>query len=454
MTHTAILSGRLWWTVVAIGLASACAARVVPAPPLPDFPKYPDFVFPTASAAGAAVAERQDRGWRFLQNGDLRNAEREFSEVLQDRPKLAPPQAGLAYVALARGDADKAADQFERALEWQPNYPPALVGQGQALLALNRSEEALKAFEEAAAADPSLDLSARIAVLRLRGVQDRIAEARRAAERGDVNAARDRYRAAIAASPDSAFLYRELAAVERKAHQIDASIASYRKALELDPADVRAHVGVGEALEEQQDFSGALEAYSTAYGLEPSPDLDGRIQRLRERIAVAALPPEYREIGEAPDVTRGDVAATLGLQLGEWLPAARQGVLVTDVRGHWAATWIARTVNAGLMDPFPNHTFQPNLRINRGDLAVIVARMLDLIAARRPAVAVAWQSNRPKIVDVPPSHLAHGAVSQAVAAGVLALEDGAFQPTRIVSGSELLQVVERLRAIAGPPARP
>jgi tetratricopeptide (TPR) repeat protein len=443
---------RLLAIVALLALAPACAARVVPEPPVPDFPKYPEFVFPSAPAAGPAVGARQDRAWRFLQNGDLRNAEREFDELLKGRPKLAPAETGRAYVALARGEVPQALERFDRALGWQSGYAPALVGRGQALLSSNRSEEALQAFEAAMAADPTLDLGARIAVLRLRSVQDRVAAARVAAERKEWTKARDSYRAAIAASPDSGFLYRELASVERRAEELDQAIEHYRKALELDAADVRAQIGLGEVLELKGDLQGAVAAYTAAGTLEPSPELDQRIQKLGDRLATAALPEEYRRIGEAPDVTRADVAAALGVQLGEWLPTSpRQGVLVTDARSHWAAPWIVRAVSAGVMDPFPNHTFQPNLRIRRGDLAVVVSRMLDIIASRRPAAASAWRANRPRILDVPPSHLAHAAVTQAVGADVLGLEDGSFHPARAVAGAELLRAIDRLRSIAGPP---
>ena len=88
-----------------------------------------------------------------------------------------------------------------------------------------------------------------------------------------------------------------------------------------------------------------------------------------------------------PEVTRGDVAAVLGVRLAALLAPAgdRPGVLVTDVRTHWAATWILAVVRAGVMEPLPNHTFQPQQRVRRVDLAQIVGRVLALIAARRPA---------------------------------------------------------------------
>jgi tetratricopeptide (TPR) repeat protein len=446
-------SGRLCSALIlsaSVALAG-CASRVVPAPPVPVSPKYPEYVFPAAPGAGPAVDARQDRAWRFLQNGDLRNAEREFTDLLKGRPGLAPAETGLGYVSLARGQAPQALERFDRALKLQADYAPALAGRGQTLLGLERPDEALRAFESAMAADPTLDLRSRIEVLRLRAVQDRVAAARRAAERSDWAAARDSYRTAIEASPESGFLYRELAAVERRTNELDRAAEHYRKAIELDATDARAHVGLGEVLEQQGQLEAALAAYSAAWTLEPSPELDKRRAALRDRLAAAALPDEYRRIGGAADVTRADVAAVLGVQMGDWLTTtARQGALVTDARTHWAAPWIVRAVRAGVMDPFPNHTFQPDLRINRGDLARVVSRTLDIIAAERPTLAAAWRTPRPTIADVPPSHLLYDAAARAVAAGVMSLEEGAFRLARPVTGAELLGVVERLRALAGP----
>ena len=125
----------------------------------------------------------------------------------------------------------------------------------------------------------------------------------------------------------------------------------------------------------------------------------------------------------------------------------RQAV-VTDVRGHWAQQWITSVVRAGIMDTQPNYTFQPNARLRRGDLAQTVARVLSLIAPAKPAAARTWQSAKQKIADVPPSHLSYSAVSTAVAAGVMPLENGTFQLLRPVTGAELTDVVARLEALA------
>ena len=107
--------------------------------------------------------------------------------------------------------------------------------------------------------------------------------------------------------------------------------------------------------------------------LEPSAaaDLESKIEALRERAELARLPEEYRAIEQAPQITRGDLAALIGVRLAPLLQASRRrdAVLITDVRTHWAAIWIMSVARAGVMEPFSNHAFQPRTAVRRVDLA-------------------------------------------------------------------------------------
>ena len=91
-----------------------------------------------------------------------------------------------------------------------------------------------------------------------------MARAKGASDAGRFDDARAAYEQAIAASPDSAFLYRDLAAVERRAGQTSAAAEHLRKATELEPADARALVSLGEILDEQDDPVAALAAFEKA----------------------------------------------------------------------------------------------------------------------------------------------------------------------------------------------
>ncbi len=439
--------------LVAIG---ACAAPkrppVLPAPVVT--PKFPEFIYPAPPARLGAPdsAAAHEIGWQWLQNGDLRNAERSFSTVLKTSPQFYPAEAGLGFVALAKKDSRAAASHFDRSLAADPSYAPALAGRGEALLALGQRDQALASFEAAVAADPKLtDLRGRIGVLRFRGMQDDVDAARRAAEAGRLAEAQSIYERSLAASPDSPFLYRELAVIERRSGNLEAALRHAEKAVELSPAEPRNFVTLGEIYEAQGAYSSAADAMGRATALEPSEALDARIDELRERAAFASMPEEYRAIEGAPNVSRAQLAALFGVRLDALLKRARRSnpVVMTDTRGSWAGPWILAVARAGIIDPYPNHTFQPNAIVRRGDVALAVSRALALVAAERPRQAAAWKDARVRFSDLPPGHLSYPAASMAVQSGVMTtLADAAFQLTRPVTGAEAVAAVRKLEELS------
>ncbi len=436
---------------------SACAPKVVPVPTVTT-PKYPDFTQPAVPPgfANSPVADVLSRGWAYLQTGDLKTARREFSNALSAAPAFYPAETSLGYVELAQKDPNAALPHFDRALEHARDDVSALLGRGQALVSLNRENDARVAFEAALAADPSLnDVRRRVEVLKFRGIEQNIARARQLARQGKIDEALEAYTTAIGSSPDSPFLYREIAALERQKGNTDAALADFRKAVALDSSDAKSLGQIGEILEASNDLQGAEKAYSDSLALEPNADLEKRLEALRERAAIEKLPAEYRALDQAPQVTRGDLAALVGIRLGPLLAndRRREGVLVTDTRNHWAASWILAVARAGVMEPYANHAFQPRTIVRRADFAQVIARLLTKIGAQHPAQAKTWASARMKFADLGPSHLAYVPASAAVAAGVLTMgPESTFQPSRPVTGAEAIEAIAKLEALAGLPA--
>jgi tetratricopeptide (TPR) repeat protein len=445
---------RLLLTVVV--LVSACAPKLAPVPVVtaPRFPEFPRPSVPPAYAGSPAVAIAS-RGWAFLQAGDLRQAEREFATALKAVPGFHPAEASLGYLELARKDAKAALAHFDRAIEL--SGPDAvdlatLLGRGQSLMALGRDAEAIATYEKAIALDPTqTDLARRVEVLKFRNIEQGLARARDAARAGRLDEAAQAYQAAIASSPDSPFLYRELASVERQKGNADAALEHFRKAVALDPLDARSAAQIGELLEAGGDFEAAAKAYTDALAIEPDAAVEARLEGIRAKSALARLPAEYRAIDQAAQITRADLAALIGIRLAPLLQASRQSdtALITDVRNHWAAGWIVAVARAGIIEPFANHAFQPRALVRRGDLAQAAARLLARIAVDQPARARTWQSARLKFSDLSPSHLAYPAASVAVAAGVMAAPGNSFQPSKAVTGAEAIDAVAKLEALAG-----
>jgi tetratricopeptide (TPR) repeat protein len=432
-------------------LAAACAPVLAPAPVV-TAPRHPEFVFPATPPEFASkdLVLRQQRGWQFLQAGDSRGARREFGAAVKLNPGFYPADAGMAYVSLADRDLSDALARFERVLRRAPRYVPALVGRGDALAAAGRIEDAVRSFDAALAVDGSLaDVRRRVDVMALRSQQEALGEARQAAEAGLYDEAAQAYERAIARSPESAFLYRELAGVERRRGAAAAALKHLRRATTLEPSDARAWLQIGEVLEEQGNFAGAVEAYSRAEAVDPSEDTAARIARARSGAELAALPEAYRAISSTPQVTRGEVAALVGVRFRALLAAVPAGdVVLTDVRNHWAAAWIMAVVRAGVMDPYPNHTFQPRGLVRRLEMAQVVSRVLELAAAGRPGLSRGWEAAAPRIADLPQSHLGYPAAAASVATGVMPLADGLFRPARPLSGEDAVGIVNRLEGLA------
>jgi tetratricopeptide (TPR) repeat protein len=439
----------------ALLLSAACGPTAVELPPpAAASAKYPDYVFPAVvgDLGTPAALERHKAGWLWLQAGDLKAAERNFEAALKLSNGFYPSEVGLGYVNLARKDLDQAATHFDRAVVANPRYVPALVGRGEALLGLGQREMALKSLEAAVVADPGFGaLRARIEVLRVRGLQDDVADARKATEAGRLDQARRLYDQAIAASPDSPFLYREVADVARRQGDLDTALARAHKALELDPTDVRAQVLVGDIYDAQQDAAKAVAAYEAALALEPNETLERKVESLRDALAVAAMPTEFQAIESATTLSREQLAALVGVRLDGLFKRAprKNAVVITDTRGSWAIPWIMSVTRVGVMEVYPNHTFQPGAIVRRGDLAEAASRVLSLIAAEKPALASSWRSAKRQFADVPPAHLNYPAASVAVEAGVMQpLEDGSFQLSRLVTGAEAVAAVRKLEDLA------
>jgi tetratricopeptide (TPR) repeat protein len=446
-----ILPGRVFPVALALVLLAGCATRTAPPPVAPSAARYPDFSFPDipSGLTTAPVEARHQQAWNRLQSGDLRGAEREFT-ALANTAGFYPGSAGLGYVHLARKDFADAVAQFDRALAGNPAYVPALLGKGEALLGQDDQVGAVEALEKALAANPSMTaVRSRVDVLRFRAVQEQVSRAQAAARAGRLDEAEAAYERALAASPESGFLYRELAGVEQRRGSFDEALAHARKAIELDRSDAAAHAIAGAILEGRGEFAAAAEAFETAASIEESAAYRARAADARRKADEASLPAEYQAIPTAASITRAQLAALAGRRLERFVAGApqRAPVVMTDIRDHWANSYIQAVTRARLMDAFPNHTFQPETIVRRGDFAQMVMRALTVIGQRRPDLAATWRGARPAFTDLSATHLMYPAVAAAVASGVMTAPNGEFGFTRPITGADAIDALTRLQAM-------
>jgi tetratricopeptide (TPR) repeat protein len=441
---------RSVWILVTVAVtAVGCATRS----PVVTAPSYPEYMFPVVPPEYAAsdAALGHGEAWALLQSGDLAAAQLQYSSLLDGSPDFYPAEAGLGWVHLAQGVPERAAESFLRATTLAPSYVPALVGRGEAMVSLGRSEEALESFEAALVADPGLtDLKISVDELRFEVVSDRLSSARRAVEDERFAEAATAYGRLIDVSPDSGFLHVELGRVEQQRGNLDAALAHAREAARLDPEDASAILLEGEIHEANGDLDQALAAYERADRADPTEATVRMIERVRERLFIAGLPSEVSEIPLKDNIVRGDLAVLLGVRFDELLAdSSRQSVIITDTRDHWGSQWIRAVAEAGLMSVEGGSRFVPSRSLRRGDLADVVAEVLDLLGHEWAEGSGAPDRTSDSFADMSATHLSYNAARRSVDAGILdVLDDGSFAPSRPVTGAEAAEAVDRLGSLA------
>ena len=440
-----------WVWLPGLLLAAACASNPRVPPPANVPPKFPGFERPDAPPALRAapqVLELHDLGWRRLQAGDLRGAERDLAAALARAPEFYPARAALGYAALADRELADAVTRFRAALDGNPAYLPALLGLADAQLSLEDELAAVDTMARILAIDPAREtIRTRLEFLKFKQVQALIEGGRRAREAGQLEDSEAQLERALALSPESAVILRELALVELQRGALAAAEEHARQAVALDPFDAGTHGALGEGLEARGQPADAAAAYARAAAIDSR--YRDRVERLRGKVEAAAVPAELRALPTADTVTRATLAALIGTRFESLLARApaRAPAVATDVRGHWAAAWIVRVTQAGIMEISPNHTFQPAAIVRRGDLARVVGQLVGLAAGTRPELAT-WRAARPTFVDVPRSNLFYAPAALAVAAGAMAAEGDRFLPLRPATGAEALAAAARVEQIA------
>jgi tetratricopeptide (TPR) repeat protein len=430
---------------IALAVAGVLTAAVCAKPPAVPIPEAEDYLFPTPAPGELAPAESKSlrEAWADVLAGDVVRAERRLARLRRPGASRPSVETALGYARLRGGNLGGATAAFGAALARNASFAPALVGAGSVAHRRGDEDAALALYRRAQAAAPDDQLvRKRVGSLKLSVTESRMSRAEAAAQAGDALAAEADYRAVLEVAPEVAPVRLALADLLARRGEAKAAVdvlagdTTGDRSVALRRADLL--VGL-------KDFDGAEAVYYALVGRD-AEDAAARVglAAAREAREAAAMPEEYLRIPSAARVTRADLAALLATRvkalrhLGPGEPR-----VAVDIASSWARESIARVLALDVMEAYPNHTFQPGATVRRVDLARAAARVLD---------RVQWpRATAPAPSDMPPSHLDYADVERALGAGVMGLSpDGAFEPSRPVSGREAIEVVEAVSRLVSP----
>jgi tetratricopeptide (TPR) repeat protein len=420
-------------------LLPACAPRV--AAPLAD---DADYIFPELKRGEISSRDEKalHRAWDDLLAGQAAKTEQAAARLLSARPGLRPARVVLGFATLRANRLKDAGTTFEEVLGAEPNDVAALVGLASVKRKLGLLDEALPLYLKAERLRPrDQALGRRASEVKLAVAEAAIARAASLSAEGSKSDAIRMLERALEVAPELSPVRLELADLLVEAGRRTEALSVLGAAQE---ADRNIAIRIASIRFEDGDLDGAETALKRGLR-DVTDDSEGAalLARIRERRAFLALPEPLRAIGEAARITRAELAA-LVVERVESLKAKKAvagGEVASDLSRTWARAEVLRALELGLMDLYPNHTFQPAGVVRRGELAATAARVLDLVGWGR--------SSGPPPKDMSPSHLQYNAVLRVVGAGVMQnAASGAFEPWRIVTGAEAKAVVEALARLS------
>jgi hypothetical protein len=151
---------------------------------------------------------------------------------------------------------------------------------------------------------------------------------------------------------------------------------------------------------------------------------------------------EFHKIRDSEALTREQFAVLIARYFPQIFEFRQTPQIITDIEDSPSRGEIQTVVGISVMQPFPNHSFEPGVPVTRGDLARALARLSRLLAVSAPSTS----SN--DLQDVASTNAMYTDVQLVLGSGMMTLEgSGTFNVSGQVSGRQAVQSVDRLLRI-------
>jgi tetratricopeptide (TPR) repeat protein len=319
-----------------------------------------------------------------------------------------------AYLELHKRNNPGAAQKFEQVLAIKPDHRIAQYYLAELLFASGDYGRANSLFEKLLAADKTrTDLEMKRQKALLLATENLLRSAATAEKENRLTDAEAFYRQALSLAPKEPILHARLADLLLRANKKEEAAAERKIAEELTPR-----------------------RNSTP----PAGSIDeAQVSELEDRGRWGTSIETFRQIRSAEAITREQLAALIVRyfpQVTESRPPSR---IITDIDGSWASSEIRTVVGIGLMDPLPNHSFEPSSKVTRSNFALAMGRLIRLLDLPVPS------SPPIPLTDLAPASVTYPEVQLALSFGLLPVEEsGNFNAGGQVSGKEAVAAAERL----------
>jgi len=400
------------------------------------------------------IAERErstaewayQQGLQHLDRGKNEQAIRYFQLATERDPKHLRAYLSLGEVYSMRNNYLVAETYYNKVLKYDPQSVPALTALATMHWKMGNHRESLSVYRKVLDIDPANQfVQQQIEFVTQELFNLHYEQGMAYKEAGEPNLAATELQKAHSLYPDDINFAVEIGYLFLQQPDYMMADGYFQRVLSADPNNVSAIIGAGRVQLALEHYNEAVNYFKQGLSLRPGDQEAADLLRQAQAEKIqTSLPQEYWSIGISEQVTRGDIAALLmvELMLESRLEFPSRVVIISDITTHWAKPYIIKAVRYDIMRLPPDRDFRPNEPISKGELAFVLDMLFRKLSAPLP------DGNLVSFSDVHPDNEYRNSVLRAYSAGLMiALTEDSFGILDTLSGGEVMQIFEKAKAM-------
>jgi tetratricopeptide (TPR) repeat protein len=386
------------------------------------------------------------QGLQRLDRGDYQAAIQYFQLAAERDPRHLRAYLSLGDVYSKLDNYMVAETYYNKVLKYDPQSVPALTALATMHWKMGNHREALSVYHKALEIDPENQFLQQQIDFVTRELFNNYYEQGMAYKKArEFGRAATELQKAYSLYPDNVDFAIEIGYLFLEQPDYMMADGYFQRVLSEDPNNVAAIIGAGKVQLGLKHYNVAANYFKQALSLRPGDqEADELLQRTQTKKVRATLPQEYWSIGTSEQVTRGDIAALLmvELMLESRLEFTSRVAIISDITTHWAKPYIIKAVRYGIMQLPPDRFFRPDEPIRKGELAFVLDTLFNKLFRPLP------EGSSISFSDVHPDNDYHNAVLRVYSAGLMtASTEETFGVLETLSGEEVMQIFEKVKAM-------
>ncbi len=435
---------HIFWTAILMLCLWSCATYLPPPPNL-----YIENL-PSSDVSELTLEERltAEDAWNNIKRGNTDKAIKLISGLGESNPFY---YTGLGYAYYVMQDLPSAENYFKAATSDHPGQALAYLGLGQIYQETGRDDLAFTAYREVLKNYPEHPWAkARYDALKETKTQEALQQGRSLISSGDSEAGKTAYLRALYYSPQSQEAHLALAETYSRESDSNSALVHLKAVVELEPDNTEHLAAYADALFQSGDNGQSMEIYEQILGLDPdNKTAQQRMEVIKNRLGIFELPSQYNSIQSTNSVSKEQMSALVGVKFKDVLDKSqKKPPIIIDISTSWASRYILDTASLGLLDVYPNHTFQPNKILTRAEMAETLHRLIRQLEKQGHRFIQQIPPERIQIDDVSPDNFYYRPIVMMISYDLMSLEPGRrFNPDQPVSGADAIRYLDLILAV-------